>query len=112
MNYKSDLIYNDSYKAFILEIKGVFYNLPDSKPIIDFKHLKSKNASRFIINFSNTRLLTSNGIRCLIFLKDLAEKEGFSFHILCNNEAIFNTMMDLSLNGVFSIVKDLKALPV
>jgi len=112
MNYKSDLIYNDSYKAFVLEIKGVFYNLPDSKPIIDFKYLKSRNASRFIINFTNAHLLTSKGIRCLIFLKEEAEKEGLGFHILCNNTAIFNTMMDLSLDGVFSIIKDLKAISV
>jgi hypothetical protein len=111
MNYKSDLYFNDVHKAFILDIKGVFFNIPDKPPVVDFKYLHKKQAVRFVVNLSGTHLLTSKGIRSLILLKESAESESLQFHILCENSALYNTMTDLSLHRMFSIVMDLKNLP-
>ena len=111
MNYESNLVYNQACRAFILDLKGVFYNIPDAKPTVDFKTLKAENALRFIISTTSLHLLTSIGIRCFILFKDAAEKEGLEFHLLCNNDGIRNTMTDLSLHGLFSILRDLKELP-
>jgi hypothetical protein len=112
MNYESNLAYHQAHRAIILELKGVFYSMPDTKPVLDLAPFRVKKAHRLIINLSNVHLVTSVGIRCLILFKDMGEKEGLKYYLLCGNPSIYTNLADLSLHGLFSIIRDLRELPV
>lgn len=77
--------------------------------IRDFRSLVNSGTRNFAINFSNVRLVNSQGINCLIGAKTTVDLVGGVLVLCCLERRNLSTIYKLRLQEVFEIADDLPA---